>query len=128
MQPTCRNSKLSHGSRPNEETRYTSLPIPQLENCYTRNTCKRRMYSKLPARLRSWRSTAESSIWTDYRKSSCQANRSSVSCHSCVVGYLQADVQMSSIREREKSSKVKTSQKSDRDTTRMVRVFTRFIR
>ena len=34
---------------------------------------------------------------------------------------------MSSTREREKSSKVKTSQRSDRDTTRMVRVSTRFL-
>jgi hypothetical protein len=33
----------------------------------------------------------------------------------------QLTVQMSSTREREKSSKVKTSQRSDRDTTRMVR-------
>jgi len=36
-------------------------------------------------------------------------------------------VQMSNIREREKSSKVKTSQKSGQDTTRMVRTFTHFI-
>ena len=37
----------------------------------------------------------------------------------------QLTVQMSSTREREKSSKVKTSQRSDRDTTRMVRGSTR---
>jgi hypothetical protein len=65
----------------------------------------------------------ESSTWTDYRRSFCRASRSNVSCHFRAVGYLQADVQMSNTREREKSSKVKTSQRSAQDTTRMVRDF-----
>ena len=44
---------------------------------------------------------------------------------SCPIS--QLTVQMSSTREREKSSRVKTSQRSDQDTTRMVCVSTRFL-
>jgi len=61
------------------------LPIPLLENCCTRNTCRRRMFSRLLARLPSWRSTVESSTWIDYQKSSCRASRSNVSSQTCVV-------------------------------------------
>lgn len=79
MRQTSRSCRRSLGSLHSEAIRSSWRQTRQQENCCTRNTWKRRMYSKTQARPQSWQSTAESNTWSECQKSCYLANRRLVS-------------------------------------------------